>query len=104
LKVFKPSRVVGELHRFMQGVQKAFEKNLSLERRIYAKCAKNSRTFQSLKDREVTLFQGGDRWQKIKRFGRNNFVRFTRRKQRIFAKSRRTISIKAVGSGRKHDI
>jgi hypothetical protein len=32
LEVFKPSKVAGELHRFLQGVQKAFENNLSLER------------------------------------------------------------------------
>jgi hypothetical protein len=34
VKVFKPSKVAGELHRFLQGVQKAFENNLSLEREI----------------------------------------------------------------------
>jgi hypothetical protein len=31
LEFFKTSKVVGELHRFLQGVQKAFENNLSLE-------------------------------------------------------------------------
>jgi hypothetical protein len=32
VKVFKPSKVAGELHRFLRGVQKSFENNLSIER------------------------------------------------------------------------
>jgi hypothetical protein len=51
LEVFKPSKVAGELHRFLQGVQKSFENNLSLERGDCAKCAKESRTCVSPKRR-----------------------------------------------------
>jgi hypothetical protein len=51
LEVFKPSKVAGKLHRFLQGVQKAFENSLSLERKNCTKCARESRTCQSPEDR-----------------------------------------------------
>jgi hypothetical protein len=59
-------------------VQKVFENNLSLERRICAKCEKESRTCRSPEDSEIIHRRGGDRWQKIERFGRKNFGRFLR--------------------------
>jgi hypothetical protein len=44
LEVFKSSKVVGELHRVLQGVQKGFKNSPSIEGRIHAKCEKESRT------------------------------------------------------------
>jgi hypothetical protein len=62
--------------------RRSFENSLSLERGICTKCAKESRTCQSPEDREIIHRRGEDRWQKIERFGRRNFVRFVQRKQR----------------------
>ena len=54
LEVFKPSKFAGELHIFMEGVQEAFENNLSLERINCTKCTKKLRTCQTPEDEEVT--------------------------------------------------
>jgi hypothetical protein len=91
-RFFKLSKVAGELHRFLQGVQKAFENNLSLEGGNCAKCAKELRTCGSPKDGEITHRQRKDRGQKIERCGSRNFGRFSGSKKRIFTKSRREIS------------
>jgi hypothetical protein len=41
------------MHKTLQGVQKKLENSLSLRRGICAKCAKGSRTCQSLEDCEI---------------------------------------------------
>jgi hypothetical protein len=66
---------------FCKECRKSFENSLSLERRIFAKCAKELRTCRSPKDGEITHRQGGDRWQKIEKFGSRSFGRFVERKQ-----------------------
>jgi len=45
------------MHRTLQGVQKVFENNLCLKRIICAKCAKELRTFQSLKTKKSSTIE-----------------------------------------------
>jgi hypothetical protein len=80
LEVFKLSKVVGELHRFLQGVQKGFENGPSPEGRICAKCTKESRTCRSPKDVELIHHRGEDKWQNCKNFRSRSFGRFVERK------------------------